>query len=61
MGELVGRIPGCEEVQAVFTEQQIDGEALLMMTQNDLVTLLHIKLGPAVKIMAVIMCLRSSP
>ncbi|XP_050692187.1 lethal(3)malignant brain tumor-like protein 3 [Eriocheir sinensis] len=59
--ELVGRIPGCEDVATAFADQQIDGEALLMMTQNDLVSLLHLKLGPAVKIMAVIMCLRSSP
>ncbi|ROT65230.1 putative lethal(3)malignant brain tumor-like protein 3 isoform X1 [Penaeus vannamei] len=58
--QLVARIPGCEQVSSVFVEQQIDGEALLMMTQNDLVNLLHIKLGPAIKIMAVIMCLRSS-
>ncbi|XP_071536853.1 lethal(3)malignant brain tumor-like protein 3 isoform X2 [Panulirus ornatus] len=58
--QLVARIPGCEQVATVFNEQQIDGEALLMMTQNDLVSLLHIKLGPAIKIMAVIMCLRSS-
>ncbi|XP_042233179.1 lethal(3)malignant brain tumor-like protein 3 [Homarus americanus] len=58
--QLIARIPGCEQVASVFIEQQIDGEALLMMTQNDLVTLLHIKLGPAIKIMAVIMCLRNS-
>ncbi|KAK3862699.1 hypothetical protein Pcinc_031457 [Petrolisthes cinctipes] len=58
--ELVARIPGCETVAPVFVEQQIDGEALLMMTQNDLVSLLHIKLGPALKIMAVILCLRNS-
>uniref|UniRef100_A0A0P4WSK0 SAM domain-containing protein n=1 Tax=Scylla olivacea TaxID=85551 RepID=A0A0P4WSK0_SCYOL len=61
VADLVGRIQGCDAVAAVFTEQQIDGEALLMMTQNDLVSLLNIKLGPAVKIMAIIMCLRNSP
>ncbi|KAK7079506.1 Present in Scm, l(3)mbt, and vertebrate SCML2, partial [Halocaridina rubra] len=58
--QMVSRIPGCEQVASVFTHEQIDGEALLMMTQNDLVSLLHIKLGPAIKIMAVIMCLKSS-
>ncbi|XP_069169395.1 lethal(3)malignant brain tumor-like protein 3 isoform X2 [Procambarus clarkii] len=58
--QLVARVPGCEQVATVFIEQQIDGEALLMMTQNDLVSLLNIKLGPAIKIMAVIMCLKSS-
>ncbi|XP_063850444.1 lethal(3)malignant brain tumor-like protein 3 isoform X1 [Scylla paramamosain] len=61
VADLVGRIQGCDAVAAVFTEQQIDGEALLMMTQNDLVSLLNIKLGPAVKIMAIIMYLRNSP
>ncbi|KAK8732011.1 hypothetical protein OTU49_007135 [Cherax quadricarinatus] len=58
--QLVARIPGCEQVATVFIEQQIDGEAFLMMTQNDLVSLLQMKLGPAIKIMAIIMCLRSS-
>ncbi|XP_064082090.1 lethal(3)malignant brain tumor-like protein 3 isoform X1 [Macrobrachium nipponense] len=58
--QMVARIPGCEKVSTVFMSEQIDGEALLMMTQSDLVSLLHIKLGPAIKIMAVIMCLRSS-
>ena len=60
VGELVQKIPGCSGVGAAFVAQQVDGEALLMMTQNDLVTLLNIKLGPAIKIMAIIMCLKAT-
>lgn len=30
--------------------QQIDGEAFLLLTQNDIVNILKIKLGPALKI-----------
>ncbi|KAM7452023.1 lethal(3)malignant brain tumor-like protein [Porites harrisoni] len=34
----------------VFGEQQIDGEAFLLLTQNDMVNILKLKLGPALKI-----------
>jgi len=33
-----------------FKEQEIDGEALLYLSQNDLVDILGVKLGPAIKI-----------
>jgi len=33
-----------------FKEEQIDGEALLYLSQNDLVDILGVKLGPAIKI-----------
>jgi hypothetical protein len=38
--------------------QQIDGEALLMMTQNDLVQFMDMKLGPAIKLYNSIVLLR---
>ncbi|RZF37777.1 hypothetical protein LSTR_LSTR007139 [Laodelphax striatellus] len=42
----------------VFVEQEIDGEALLMLTQSDLTSLLGFKLGPAIKIYNMITILR---
>ncbi|XP_078362086.1 lethal(3)malignant brain tumor-like protein 4 [Oculina patagonica] len=41
---------GCTEQAKIFGDQQIDGEAFLLMTQNDIVNILKIKLGPALKI-----------
>lgn len=41
---------GCVDQAKVFGEQQIDGEAFLLLTQNDIVNILKIKLGPALKI-----------
>ncbi|XP_039292374.1 lethal(3)malignant brain tumor-like protein 3 isoform X2 [Nilaparvata lugens] len=42
----------------VFVDQEIDGEALLMLSQSDLTSLLGFKLGPAIKIYNVITILR---
>lgn len=42
---------GCtEQLAKIFSDQQIDGEAFLLLTQNDIVNILKIKLGPALKI-----------
>ncbi|XP_068015499.1 lethal(3)malignant brain tumor-like protein 3 isoform X2 [Melanerpes formicivorus] len=46
----IQRLPGCKEHASVFREEQIDGEAFLLLTQSDLVKILGIKLGPALKI-----------
>uniref|UniRef100_A0A8C1NLJ2 L3MBTL histone methyl-lysine binding protein 3 n=1 Tax=Cyprinus carpio TaxID=7962 RepID=A0A8C1NLJ2_CYPCA len=43
-------LPGCKEQVRTFREEQIDGEAFLLLTQVDLVKILSIKLGPALKI-----------
>lgn len=47
-----------EETTAKFYAQQIDGEAFLGLCQNDLVTLMGIKVGPAIKIYNRILWLR---
>ena len=57
--KLIAKIPGCSHSASKFTEQHVDGEALLMLTQNDLVNLMGIKLGQALKIMAVIFNIKS--
>nr|XP_058973219.1 lethal(3)malignant brain tumor-like protein 3 [Pocillopora verrucosa]XP_058973220.1 lethal(3)malignant brain tumor-like protein 3 [Pocillopora verrucosa]XP_058973221.1 lethal(3)malignant brain tumor-like protein 3 [Pocillopora verrucosa] len=44
------RALGCTEQAKIFGDQLIDGEAFLLLTQNDIVNILKIKLGPALKI-----------
>ncbi|KAG9350892.1 hypothetical protein AGOR_G00149280 [Albula goreensis] len=41
---------GFEEQASAFQDQEIDGKSLLLMTRNDVLTGLSIKLGPALKI-----------
>ncbi|XP_054030028.1 lethal(3)malignant brain tumor-like protein 3 [Dryobates pubescens] len=50
VSEFIRSLPGCEEHGKVFKEEQIDGEAFLLMTQSDIVKIMSIKLGPALKI-----------
>ncbi|XP_019478370.1 lethal(3)malignant brain tumor-like protein 4 isoform X1 [Meleagris gallopavo] len=56
----IQRLPGCKEQAAVFREEQIDGEAFLLLNQNDLVKILNIKLGPALKVYNAILMLKSA-
>uniref|UniRef100_A0ABK0LDC3 Sterile alpha motif domain containing 13 n=1 Tax=Rattus norvegicus TaxID=10116 RepID=A0ABK0LDC3_RAT len=44
------RTAGFEEQAGAFQEQEIDGKSLLLMTRNDVLTGLQLKLGPALKI-----------
>ncbi|CAH2310479.1 sterile alpha motif domain-containing 13 [Pelobates cultripes] len=41
---------GFEEQAGAFKDQEIDGKSLLLMTRNDVLTGLSLKLGPALKI-----------
>ncbi|XP_077018999.1 lethal(3)malignant brain tumor-like protein 3 isoform X2 [Tamandua tetradactyla] len=50
VSEFIQSLPGCEEHGKVFKDEQIDGEAFLLMTQMDIVKIMSIKLGPALKI-----------
>ncbi|XP_034964903.1 lethal(3)malignant brain tumor-like protein 3 isoform X2 [Zootoca vivipara] len=50
VSEFIRSLPGCEEHGKVFKDEQIDGEAFLLMTQTDIVKIMSIKLGPALKI-----------
>uniref|UniRef100_A0A8C0BIQ2 SAM domain-containing protein n=1 Tax=Buteo japonicus TaxID=224669 RepID=A0A8C0BIQ2_9AVES len=40
----IQRLPGCKEQASVFREEQIDGEAFLLLNQSDIVKILSIKL-----------------
>lgn len=46
----VQTLTGCEDQARLFKDEMIDGQALLLLTQTDIVKILCIKLGPAVKI-----------
>lgn len=50
--------PGCEELAAQFLSQEIDGQALLLLREDHLISTMNIKLGPALKICASINSLR---
>lgn len=51
--------PGCGDVAEAFRLQEIDGQALLLLTEDHLMTSMNIKLGPALKICAHINALRN--
>ncbi|XP_051909629.1 polyhomeotic-like protein 3 isoform X2 [Hippocampus zosterae] len=52
-------LPGCGEVSAAFRLQEIDGQALLLLTEEHLMGSMNIKLGPALKICAHINALKN--
>ncbi|NWH58422.1 LMBL1 protein, partial [Geococcyx californianus] len=56
----VQRLLGCKEQASVFREEEIDGEAFLLLNQNDIVKILGIKLGPALKIYNAILMFKSA-
>ncbi|NXS56830.1 LMBL1 protein, partial [Brachypteracias leptosomus] len=56
----VQRLPGCKEYASAFREEQIDGDSFLLLTQDDIINILKIKLGPALKIYNSILMLKSA-
>ncbi|XP_077495310.1 lethal (3) malignant brain tumor isoform X3 [Amblyomma americanum] len=60
VAHFVSSLPGCQNLAAVFKEQEIDGEAFLLLSQTDLVRNLRLKLGPALKVHSCILRFRSS-
>lgn len=50
---------GCSDVAEAFRLQEIDGQALLLLTEDHLMTSMNIKLGPALKICAHINALKN--
>ncbi|XP_077410818.1 lethal(3)malignant brain tumor-like protein 4 isoform X2 [Vanacampus margaritifer] len=46
----VESLPGCEDLAKQFGDEQIDGRAFLLLTQRDIIRIMSIKLGPALKI-----------
>ncbi|KAK8765268.1 hypothetical protein V5799_032104 [Amblyomma americanum] len=56
----IQRLPGCAKYAEAFREQLIDGEALFLLNEHHLMKAMSLKLGPAVKICAVIRSLREN-
>lgn len=43
---------GCSEYADSFVSQEIDGQALMLLREEHMVVAMHMKLGPALKIVA---------
>ncbi len=48
--EFIHTLPGCESYADEFRRQEIDGQALLLLKEDHLMTAMNMKLGPALKI-----------
>lgn len=59
VGNYVGSVCANPDIGALFQEQEVDGGAFLDLTKDDLLLLLGIKLGPAIKISTLIQKLRT--
>ncbi|KAL4604972.1 polyhomeotic-like protein 2 isoform X2 [Arapaima gigas] len=53
-------LPGCQEIAEEFRSQEIDGQALLLLKEDHLMSTMNIKLGPALKLYAHISLLKDS-
>ncbi|XP_056316428.1 polyhomeotic-like protein 2b isoform X2 [Danio aesculapii] len=58
--EFIRSLPGCQEIADEFRAQEIDGQALLLLKEDHLMSAMNIKLGPALKIFARINMLKDS-
>ncbi|KAI4461398.1 polycomb group protein [Holotrichia oblita] len=58
--DFVCSLPSCKDHGALFGKHKIDGESFLMLTQQDIVDILNIKLGPAIKLYNSIVLLRQN-
>ncbi|XP_051554447.1 polyhomeotic-like protein 3 isoform X2 [Myxocyprinus asiaticus] len=54
----ISSLPGCHDFAPEFQSQEIDGQALLLLTEDHLMSAMNIKLGPALKICAQINSLK---
>ncbi|XP_048524769.1 polyhomeotic-like protein 2 isoform X1 [Dendroctonus ponderosae] len=50
--EFIRSLPGCSDYAEDFLIQEIDGQALLLLKEDHLMTAMSMKLGPALKIVA---------
>ncbi|KAM4014903.1 polyhomeotic-like protein 2 [Anomaloglossus baeobatrachus] len=58
--EFIRSLPGCQEISEEFRVQEIDGQALLLLKEDHLMSTMNIKLGPALKLYARISMLKDS-
>lgn len=57
--EFIKNLPGCKEYVEDFASQEIDGQALLLLKEDHLMSAMSMKLGPALKICARIDAMRT--
>ena len=57
--DFVASLPGCGTYAQEFRQQEIDGSALGLLKEDHLMTTLNVKLGPALKICAVVNSLKT--
>lgn len=57
--EFIKTLPGCREYVEDFASQEIDGQALLLLKEDHLMSAMSMKLGPALKICARIDAMRT--
>lgn len=58
VSQFISSLQGCEDLAPHFLSQEIDGQALLLLKEEHLMSTMNIKLGPALKICAHINNLR---
>ncbi|KAG9470594.1 polyhomeotic-like protein 1 isoform X2 [Eleutherodactylus coqui] len=58
--EFISSLQGCQDLAEDFRSQEIDGQALLLLKEEHLMSALNIKLGPALKICAKINLLKET-
>ncbi|CAB1454104.1 unnamed protein product [Pleuronectes platessa] len=58
VSQFISSLQGCEDLASQFLSQEIDGQALLLLKEEHLMSTMNIKLGPALKICAHINNLR---
>ncbi|XP_060628264.2 lethal(3)malignant brain tumor-like protein 1 isoform X1 [Anolis sagrei] len=56
----VQTLTGCEDQAKLFKDEMIDGEAFLLLTQTDIVKIMSVKLGPALKIYNAILMFKNA-
>ncbi|XP_067462411.1 polyhomeotic-like protein 3 isoform X1 [Thunnus thynnus] len=56
----INSLPGGQDVAEEFRSQEIDGQALLLLTEDHLVSTMNLKLGPALKLCAHINSLKDA-
>lgn len=50
--EFIRDLPGCSDYADTFRSQEIDGQALLLLKEDHLMTAMCMKLGPALKLIS---------
>ncbi|KAK7899281.1 hypothetical protein WMY93_020134 [Mugilogobius chulae] len=58
VSQFISSLQGCEDLASQFLSQEIDGQALLLLKEEHLMSTMNMKLGPALKICAHINNLR---